>query len=503
MKVKINDGGGIVFIICVLTFLSCTKEEKEIVSSSVIVITIDALRADGLSLYGNPSSTSPELDRIAGEGVYFHRAIAPFVCTTPAMAALMTGLNPYYRPDEGWQFGSFFGLSRFSRDEVVGGMNPDLQTLAEILRDNGYHTIGFSTNPHLAEKTHFNQGFEEYTDFQGYFDRNEEERIPLAHACSAPAPVVLKLAEDKLREIEEPFFLWIHLMDVHFPYLAPVPYNRLFDRGFLYLDDLILSETYQALIMEQYGEKSYRDFKTLEELGITKKALTDHMKGLYLGEIRLVDDSIGKFYDFLQDQDLADNTLLIITSDHGEEFMEHGCLSHHGLTGAKHELINIPLIMLFPDGDPLNTGTGIDSQVRLVDLAPTIVDFLGLTDSVPPMEGKSLLSVIRGEEEEGRLGCISAPWFETVVNDRWKYIRMKDPEREELFDRQVDPGETRNLAEAQPEKIKEMRRLYQEFSRKMESEAPSRVSSAPSDPSPSPVLNSIERDRLRALGYAQ
>ena len=469
----------------------------------MILISVDALRADGLSLHGNPYQTSPALDRMAREGVYFKRVLAPFICTTPSMATLMTGLNPYYRRDEGWQLNTFFGFSRFSQDTTTGGLNINLWTLAEILRDRGYRTIGFSTNPHLVGKTNFDQGFDDYTDFEGYFDRHEGERIPLAHACSAPAPVVLEMAEDKLRDIREPFFLWIHLMDVHFPYLAPEPYNRMFDRGFLDRDDLILSATYQALIMDQVGGKTYREFKTLEELGITRQALTDHMKGLYLGEIRLVDEYIGKFHDFLQGRGLMDNTLLIITSDHGEEFLEHGYLSHHGKTGGKSELIDIPLIMLFPGDDPLNIGRGLESQVRLVDLAPTIIDYLGLTDTGPIMEGSSLLPLIRGEESSARVGYISTPWFETVVTDRWKYISLKEPKREELFDLKSDPGESVNLASKHPEKVKEMRQIYGIFSREMEKSIASPLPLKNSEVSPEPLFDPATRERLRALGYAQ
>ncbi len=484
--------------------IGCSPAEKKPEKKNVVLITIDALRADGLSLYGNQYQTSPFMDKLArGEGVYFNCVLAPYICTPPAMASLMTGLYPYFRDDDGWEKNTFYGLSRFRREGEPDGMTSSVKTLAEILRDAGYITLGFNTNPHLLANTNFSQGFDEYINFNDYFKWSEEARVPFAYSCSAPASVVTRKVIERVDSIEEPFFLWIHLMDVHFPYLPPEPYNRMFDWGFVDGDDLTLLESFQAQILEQQQEDFIREFKTLDELGITKEELANHMKGLYHGEIRLVDDYIKKLYEYLKDRGLMENTLLIITADHGEEFLEHGYISHHGRTGGKSEILNIPLIMIFPADDQISPGRNIKNQVRLIDLPPTILEYLGLMDAVSYMDGESLLPFIRDGNIQSRIGYVCGLGFETVVADNWKYIRFKRSGREELFNLRIDPGEKDNIVSEYPDKIQELRELYRGFRQKMEDQVSSLPLTERTGESPNTLFDDDTRKRLRALGYAQ
>ena len=484
--------------------IGCSPAEKKPERRNVILITIDALRADGLSLYGNQYQTSPFIDQLVRkEGVYFNLVLAPYICTPPSMASLMTGLHPYFRDGDGWEKNTFYGLSRFRREGEPEGMTSSVKTLAEILGDAGYITIGFNTNPLLLANTNFSQGFNEYINFEDYFKEAEELRVPLAYSCSAPASVVTRKVIERIYSIEEPFFLWIHLMDVHFPYLPPEPYNRMYDWGFIDGDDLTLLKTFQALILKQQNEDSFREFKTLEELGVTREELTNHMKGLYHGEIRRVDDYIKKLYEYLKDHGLMENTLLIITSDHGEEFLEHGYISHHGRTGGKAEMLNIPLIMVFPDDDQIDPGRNIEDQIGLVDLAPTILEYLGLTDAASSMEGESFLPVIRDRNPQSRIGYVSGLGFETVVADSWKYIRFKSSGREELFNLKTDPGEKKNIASEYSDKTQELRELYRRFCQKREEAVPLLPLSESAGESPNTLFDPATRERLRALGYAQ
>ena len=473
---------------------------------NIILITIDALRADALSLYGNKYSTSPFLDRVARQGVYFSQAISSFYSTQPSMASLMTGKFPSFEGVKGWVPSTYYGFSRFRRPGEKDGMTSRVLTLAEVLKKAGYTTVGFNTNPFLLAKTNFGQGFDQYHDFEGYYKKARKLKVPLAYSCAAPVNVVLP---EVLKWLEkprsEPFFLWIHLMDVHFPYLPPPPYNRMFDWGFLDFDDLTLSKTYQALILEQHNCKLPKRFKKLDELGITKKQLVGHMKGLYQGELRCVDDYLQKLWKELEREKLLTNSLLVIASDHGEEFLEHGYLSHNGFTGGKEEQVRIPLIISFPEPGQAFHQQEVSALCRTVDITPTILDYAGVNkDGWKQMDGRSLIPFLKGAEPAGAVAWMSAPGFRMLRTPKWKSIKFRGDGGAELYNLERDPGEEDNLAPQNPRKAEEMQEAFQDIFRAIkaqgqpEAENPTRAPGATE-----PSIDRESRKRLRALGYAQ
>ena len=471
---------------------------------NIILITIDALRADGLSINGNRYPTSPHLDRMAQKGVYFTGAISSSFCTQPAMASLMTGLFPYFEGVKRWNRNTFYGLSRFRTEGEKAGMTSNVKTLAEILQDAGYTTVGFNTNPYLLPKTNFPQGFQQYINFEDYFENAEELRIPLAYSCAAPVQLVMEKVLDWLnKDIQQPFFLWIHLMDIHFPYLPPEPYDRMFDWGFLEEDDLTVMKAYRAIILEQDWRPPPAEPQVLSGLEISKEELAAHLRGLYHGEVRLVDEYMGELNKFLEKSGLSKSTLLIVTSDHGEEFFEHEYLSHQEFSGCKDEMIKIPLIMLFPGSDKELSKKKIDNVVRMVDIAPTILDYIGCPEAMMNMDGTSLMPLIRGGSFPSLNVLISTLGLQLVRDDRWKYTWFKINKREELFDLKNDPGETSNLASERPEKVKEMKKLFQDFCQSIETKAPSTDGAFSEETASESFFDNKTKEILKTLGYAQ
>jgi len=470
----------------------------------VILITIDALRADALSSPDNPLSGSPFLDALARENVLFTQAVASSFCTQPAMASLMTGKVPSFEGVDRWDPFTYYGFARLGIPGEKPGLTGNVRTLAEILGEAGYQTAGFSTNPYLSGKTNFGQGFSQYEDFEEWAAQTQWKALPLAFSCSAPAPVVFAQARKWLEAKKPgPAFLWIHLMDVHFPYLPPPLFDRVFDRGYLSFDDLTLNRTYQAMILAQHQQQPQEEFKTLGELGISEDELIGHMKNLYYGKVRATDREVEAFWNYLRGRTQARNSLLVITSDHGEEFREHGRYSHHGYTGGKEEMVRIPLIMSFPAREGL-AGLSVDAQVRIIDVAPTILDYAGAgRRERREMDGVSLLPLLRGEGDPPRIAWMSGPGFQMLRTPAWKHVRYTREGKEELFQLQEDPGEARNLAADLPERAGEMRRLFGEIARRARADRGGRTAAAPPLPAGSPWMDEATRQRLRALGYAE
>jgi len=191
----------------------------------------------------------------------------------------------------------------------------------------------------------------------------------------------------------------------------------------------------------------------------------------------------------------------MVTADHGEEFLDHGFVAHHPYTGLAEELIRIPLTLKPPSGEP--GGAVIDDLVRMVDFAPTILDYTGLSADAVHMEGVSLRPLIEGRKLPPLTACYSTIDYNIVRDSRWKYRFEKSssdegPARELLYDLLADPMEQRDVADLNPEIVERMRRRYQEFALRLTNRAP------PSDASPIPNREEIDREeleRLEALGY--
>jgi arylsulfatase A-like enzyme len=436
----------------------------------IVLLLIDTLRADHLGAYGFDAEISPRLDELAAESIVFENCYAQAPWTPPSMGSLFTSLAP-----------EVHGLHRFTdhqfldpdsarlRASVLPG---DAVTLAEGLRDAGYRTAGFVANPWLHRNWGLAQGFELYRDGR----------------LGKPIPA-LALTTDARAWVEEhppgePFFLYLHFMEVHGPYLAP-------RADFAALWKELESETPRVLRDDQTPKDHLDVHPSWADESLHNRL--DYWKARYAAGVRLFDRRIGSFLDFLEESGVLDRSYLIVTSDHGEELFEHGGWGH-GKTLRDHQLL-VPLIVRPPGG--VEGGRRIRDPVRLVDLMPTL---LSLADATPPagMQGVDLSPLLHGAEVASppvffSTGVLGHPDMFAVRKGRYKLI--VEGGATELFDVVADPGETTDLSGRDPTIEDELRELLAEHLEP--SSAATRL------PARSADIPDELRERLRALGYLE
>jgi arylsulfatase A-like enzyme len=324
---------------------------------NVILISIDSLRADRLSSYGNRNETSPTIDRLAANGARFTHAMSTTSWTLPSHMSLLTGRNV---------------LSHGVITEN-DGLPDTVPTLAEQLQRAGIATAGVVSVPLLGTQYGFGRGFDHYDDqtipSSTWFDALKDE----------PAPKVTELAEAWIRKHRDGrFFLFLHYWDVHYDYIPPEPYDRLFD------PDYTGSVTGAGFFQDKAINRN------LPQRDI------DHLLALYDGEIRWVDDHLKKLVALLSELGIENDTAIIVTADHGDEFFEHGHKGH-GRT-LYREVTQIPLIVYIPGGA---TDRVIDTPVSLIDVMPTILEVTGVA-APPGVDGISLRPLIDQKDPEER-----------------------------------------------------------------------------------------------------
>jgi choline-sulfatase len=353
---------------------------------NVLIITIDTLRADHLGCYGFTLGRTPVIDGIASQGVRCSDAISAAPITMPSHSSIFTGLYP---PAHG------------VRDNGAYALGEGAVTLAERLHGSGYTTHAFVSAIVLNRRYNLNQGFETYDD-----DLWSEDDPKLFMIRERQAPKTtdrfLKWFDEWRRDgNRKPFFTWIHYFDPHQPYRP--------DRA-----DAALAPS------------------------------------LYDAEIAGVDRQIGRIVDALKREGALDNTLLIVTADHGESLGEHGEKTH--AIFVYDATVHVPLIVRYPS---MLKPRVYDGPIRSVDITPTVLDILGLTGS--GMDGRSMLAPLSGKEPPPKVAQYSesllsevgfgmAPLF-SIREDGYKFIRAPKPE---LYDLRNDPHEMNNLVTTLP-----------------------------------------------------
>ena len=389
---------------------------------NILLIAVDTLRADHLGCYGYARDTSPRIDALAGESVVFDRMIAPAIPTHPSFVTLNTG-----------QYSITHGVVAHGGTRGVPRSSP---WFPAILQKNGYTTCAIDN---LGEwRFGFSHGYEFYID--------PTQRRPLSINCDNRE--INRRAIPWLKQhAREQFFMFIHYWDPHTPYLPPRAYRTLFYHGDPGDPD---NHSLDALMEHPLG-------RTWAETWFNKlgKRITDaeYLKALYDGEIRYCDEGIGKLLDTLDALKIADDTLVILTSDHGELMYRHGIFfDHHGLYDGN---LHVPLIIRHPSLKPGR----IPHLAAHVDLAPTILDMAGIT--VPDaMEGASLAPLLRGQTTEPVRDFVVSEectwqmkWSIRTLSHKFILAREEDfyhtPMRE-LYDLETDPDELRNIAEQEP-----------------------------------------------------
>ncbi|MFO8057079.1 MAG: sulfatase [bacterium] len=459
----------------------CSKEKPP----NIIFITVDTLRADHLSGFGYERKTSPYLDSLARQGVVFKGMLSHSSNTAPSMASTFTSLYPDT-------------IGMLSNGEKLSG---DVLTMAEILGSNGYQTGCIHTNAYLEKKYGFDQGFQFYKSL--YPDTKIEVQRKRLYRADKVNRAALEWMKE--REGDKPYFLYLHYMSTHCPYLPPAPYDIRFDPGFdRTLPDFTLVWRY---IYGKDRVKITPEYEKIYQETYTDREVLDHMVALYDGEIRYFDDQLKKLLAALRERDLLDNTLVVISSDHGEEFKEHGGLTH-GKT-VFQEVVHVPLILYFPGRLP--EGKEVNTMTRNLDILPTVLDIAGIE---PPghLEGRSLAPLWKKEaatapetsfahiefEGQGTAGMGYAKIeHASVSTNEWRYIRDMLENKDMLFDRKEDPADENNLAEEHPEKVKKFsRQLQHHLNRSQNLKRKLGISDTAS-----PKIDESEKKKLEALGY--
>ena len=446
-----------------VTYESRQSSSREDVN--VILIVIDALRADHLGCYGYEKKTSPHLDAFAREGVLFKNCYSQSSWTKPSVSTILTSLYP----------------DRHGTTLHAHALPGELVTIAEILRDQGYLTSGFVANPNLKKIFNFNQGFDFYDDylmrdklyygvlrelrrkppyllkiFKNHFDTHVRDNARLLNARIFPWLEKYK---------NENFFMYIHYMDPHSPFIPPPPYNEMFP----YVK----------------GDKASRTVS------------------LYDGEIRFVDEQINILIAELKSLKIYDKSLIVITSDHGQAFGEHGNYGH-GETIYQDQL-KVPLIVKCP-GETCGPRI-IDATVRSIDILPTVLNVLGIVTDAP-LEGVSLFPLMKNEKNANSSENIyieensdNVYVLDGIIrNNEWKYIvteksRLRDIAKEggeELYHLTEDPYELNNMAGQESDMLKIMRGSLDSFKNRLHTPA-AKPGSVKMDP------ETVRQ--LRALGY--
>jgi arylsulfatase A-like enzyme len=412
----------------------------------VLLVVVDTLRADHLGVYGYERPTSPHLDELAAEGAVFEQAIAPAPWTLPSVASMLTGKLPRDH-----------GAGRKEESKQKTPLSLQSETLAEALREIGFQTGAITNNPYLGRKFQIDQGFDS-------FDYGKRR------SAAASARLARQWIDERR---EQPFFLLLHLMDPHFPYRPPARYRGRF---------------------AVRGDAGIPPMKELRKgLGKLDPEIWEHLVARYDEEVLYVDEVLGELFAWLRQERLWDRTLVVVTSDHGEEFLEHGSFEHgHSMY---QEVLRVPLLVWGPGVEARR----IDRPVSLVDFKATLLEAVG-GRSESTGQGVSFWPLLRG-----RGGGASSPLYaesmlygderKAVVDWPWKYeLRMGEGDRELLFDLESDPLEQRDLA---GERVEEADRLEGMLRERLL--APNR-SLANGD---EVELDEAEKAELRELGYLE
>ena len=423
---------------------------------NLLLVVVDSLRADRLGLYGHGRDTSPRLDALAAGGVRFDRAYVTAPWTQPSVASLLTGLHPT------------------EHGVLMHGhvLSEELETLPERLHALGYRTAGVVSNKLLTEAYRFTQGFER-------FDHSQAQ----GHATVSTAGVTERALAflEELAADPAPFFLFVHYFDPHYRYLdreevdfAPPGAGR--------LDG---SEGIHAL-------RGMLDSMTPDEVA--------YLEACYDEEIRVMDAGFGRLLDRLDALGVREDTLVLFTADHGEEFLEHGWLGH--TRTLFEELVRAPLVLAGPG---VAHGLAVDELVSIVSIPETALELLGMARPEAPFPGGSFAELARGGPGRGAPRIYTEVDFEdrkfvmknvhkrSVFDGRYKVVHDLETGSVQLFDLRDDPEERSDVAARH---AAELERLVAELDAHGERTLAAGVTPSARELSPEDL------EELQRLGYA-
>jgi arylsulfatase A-like enzyme len=447
--------------------------------AGIVLVVIDTLRADHLDHYGYERATAAGLSRLHDQSTRFTHAYATAPWTAPSVASLLTGLS----------------TARHATNAHGARLPEGAETLAEVLQARGWDTRAISFNVEVSRRTGFDQGFDDFDDQLGsvYAFPDAEEMVSRLEPW---------LAERDRRGAEAvPVFLYLQPMNAHGPYRVPNEH-----RGDL------LGRAPELLFRYVQMSSVTTMTKHLAEMRqrVTPELLAN-LTDQYDTAIHYTSNQIGAVFELLDRHGLYDDTLIVVTSDHGEELFEHGGFSHgYSLHG---EVLHVPLYVKLPGQTVART---VDTRVALTDIAPTLLAEASpetTASATSPraavgLDGRSFSELLRGpppgtDEAADRVLLHETSWkrrcvARSIVLGDYKLIVTEtdyedDRARVELFDVSRDPGERADLSAQEPERVAQLKEELESRFRALESRAL---------PTSRNVLDQLDQDRLRALGYA-
>jgi len=460
-----------IFKICVIVDGKTSKPNRP----NIVWILIDALRADHLGCYGYRKNTSPFIDKFANENILFNHAFSQESYTQASVPSYFTSTYPsqhkvlYDHP-------------------TIDKLAYKFITIAEILRNDNYHTAAFVFNPHLKAKYNFDQGFDLYDDNKKGWDRSK-----LFHETFETAKKIYNKTNQYLKENKKrPVFLYLHYRDVHAPYAPPPPYHK----HFLPPDTEPVVDIIEKM-NPPYNKKNL-------EIWLSQ----------YDGEIKYTDDYLEKTLNMLDKHNIKrENSIIIITSDHGEEFLDYHPEDRGGKSHGRtlyREQIHVPLIFSVPGMNPKQKK--IDSFVELTDIVPTLLDILNIDwKKYEQLQGRSLLPLVKTEIPSPRVIYSGGNYGRgMIIEKEWKYYNFdkftkrnaqecfKKPKRdyhyrigEQLYNIQEDPFETKNLIHKEKAMFLRLKEKFLILKERLFSK----------NQAPSSKLDDKTREQLRSLGY--
>jgi arylsulfatase A-like enzyme len=386
----------------------------------IVLITVDTLRHDVVTTHNAETGLTTHMDRLARDGVAFVNTYTTSPWTLPAIASLMTGMSPRVHRAVEWS----------------SSLPPRFQTLAEYLSDAGYRTGAVGNSFFIAPHSNMDQGFHKYQWYPTPAIKAQAFRAGLAHWLYS-LPLQYYASTEDMTDLaiawmtehaEEDFFFWIHYYDPHLPYTPPKEY----------LTDELKASGRGSVFWNPQQVRGGLSGRTLEERNWTRS--------LYECEVRYVDDNIGRLLDSLEGLGIYDDALVVLTSDHGEEFWEHGGFGHgHTLY---NEVLKIPLFVKPPGS---HNGGHIEAPVSTQAIMPTILELAGIepehrdgaTPSFAPSLGEAGTVYAAPPIVSGALLYYDDK--ESVVFDEMKYLQSLVTDREQLFNLTEDTQELSSL----------------------------------------------------------
>jgi len=427
---------------------------QKLAAANVLLVILDAGRAPSFGAYGYGRPTTPEIDRIAREGVVLERVFTPAVYTLGAMSSVWTSQYPDRHHSE-VSFSARLPKSRL--------------TLAEVLSAQGIHTAGFVANPVAGRLFGFDRGFQDFDEvFRTLGTRGDAFRKVLPPWLAANR--------------ERRFFAYVHFREPHFPYDPEPPFDTLFGP-----EGPISKAARRDMAFFTDVNQGRRAFSRAEQ---------EHLVRLYDGNLAFADQEVGALRRAMEKDGLWERTVVIVAADHGEELFERGWIGHN--VHLYEPSVHVPLIVRFPTAAGL-AGTRVSALADLLDLAPTIADVMGARGkggSDREFQGRSLLPVILGAP--GKAAVLSRTVWDrpryALRDERYKYVYYTQTGEEWLYDLQSDPGESRDVGPVEPLRAAYYRQALHAWTLKL---ARRPVASEQAE------VSREQCENLKALGYVQ